>query len=391
MHGSGDTIDDGVGDAESLGDTVDGLNDEGTGYFQTQEQVVNKLRTTKPYKLWISISRDSSVAMLQQLVCEKLGWVKSWCVEVFASKIHKIFDGYERITTFGSTDEIWIYQLPDTDSIVPTSLISSSYRYGTPKLPPMMISLPTRVVFDQIVGIEAGRAMLGKKVYHLAVETLARFGKVPFFRRIGTEITRRDLERLEDVEGMVSFGPMDGFEAIPDLFGLEMVENRIGGGTSCVYEVGEAGSPASGVSELVREIDGTSMDGIKEYVFPVDSVLSVVIDGGVAEAIFCETAMEMVGRRGREKTVTVEMCMAEFTKQETLDGNDCVFCTRCKIHQPTRKQLSVYSLPEVFVCVDLDSCDSFEKVLERWTLFEVQVGRSCRGAFERIEGLTTDS
>jgi ubiquitin C-terminal hydrolase len=40
--------------------------------------------------------------------------------------------------------------------------------------------------------------------------------------------------------------------------------------------------------------------------------------------------------------------MSEFTKVELLDGNDTMYCSACKEHQPTKKQLSVFGTPEVF-------------------------------------------
>jgi ubiquitin C-terminal hydrolase len=48
------------------------------------------------------------------------------------------------------------------------------------------------------------------------------------------------------------------------------------------------------------------------------------------------------------KTISLEECMAEFTKEELLDGNDTMYCSKCKEHQPTKKQLHVYGTPEVF-------------------------------------------
>jgi ubiquitin carboxyl-terminal hydrolase 4/11/15 len=47
------------------------------------------------------------------------------------------------------------------------------------------------------------------------------------------------------------------------------------------------------------------------------------------------------------KPISLNECMAEFTKEELLDGADTIYCSKCKEHQPTKKQLSVYSLPEV--------------------------------------------
>lgn len=44
--------------------------------------------------------------------------------------------------------------------------------------------------------------------------------------------------------------------------------------------------------------------------------------------------------------------MDEFTKEEVLDGNDTMYCSKCKEHQPTKKKLTVYSTPDVNFCND---------------------------------------
>ena len=47
------------------------------------------------------------------------------------------------------------------------------------------------------------------------------------------------------------------------------------------------------------------------------------------------------------KPINLAECMSEFTKEELLDGADTMYCSKCKEHRATKKQLSVYSVPEV--------------------------------------------
>jgi hypothetical protein len=66
------------------------------------------------------------------------------------------------------------------------------------------------------------------------------------------------------------------------------------------------------------------------------------------------------------KPISLANCMAEFTKEELLDGNDQMYCSKCKSHCPTKKQLSVYTLPEVNdKKLTLDSGDSIEAIFKR--------------------------
>lgn len=57
--------------------------------------------------------------------------------------------------------------------------------------------------------------------------------------------------------------------------------------------------------------------------------------------------MEESKEEESSKVITLDQCMGEFTKEELLEGDDNMYCSQCKEHQPTLKTLSVYSLPEV--------------------------------------------
>jgi ubiquitin carboxyl-terminal hydrolase 6/32 len=54
-------------------------------------------------------------------------------------------------------------------------------------------------------------------------------------------------------------------------------------------------------------------------------------------------------RDEQAKPINLAECMAEFTKEELLDGADTMYCSKCKEHRTTKKQLSVYSVPEVVI------------------------------------------
>jgi ubiquitin C-terminal hydrolase len=49
-----------------------------------------------------------------------------------------------------------------------------------------------------------------------------------------------------------------------------------------------------------------------------------------------------------EKSITIEQCINEFSKEELLDGDEEMYCSNCKSHRPTKKRLTVFSTPDVF-------------------------------------------
>jgi ubiquitin C-terminal hydrolase len=51
----------------------------------------------------------------------------------------------------------------------------------------------------------------------------------------------------------------------------------------------------------------------------------------------------------RSGTCSLTECFAEFTAEEKLDGNEKVYCSRCKKHRAATKRLSLYRFPSVLV------------------------------------------
>ncbi|KAF9583310.1 CSN-associated deubiquitinating enzyme Ubp12 [Lunasporangiospora selenospora] len=56
----------------------------------------------------------------------------------------------------------------------------------------------------------------------------------------------------------------------------------------------------------------------------------------------------MAAKRGR-KTITLEDCLNEFTKEEQLGEEDLWYCPDCKKHQQATKKLDIWRFPDVLV------------------------------------------
>ncbi|CED82890.1 Ubiquitin C-terminal hydrolase [Phaffia rhodozyma] len=54
--------------------------------------------------------------------------------------------------------------------------------------------------------------------------------------------------------------------------------------------------------------------------------------------------------RGKKKAVlTIDDCLDEFSKEETLGEDDLWYCSNCKAHQPATKKLELWKVPDILV------------------------------------------
>ncbi|KAI9256600.1 hypothetical protein BDA99DRAFT_516870 [Phascolomyces articulosus] len=51
----------------------------------------------------------------------------------------------------------------------------------------------------------------------------------------------------------------------------------------------------------------------------------------------------------KDKLITLEHCLNEFTREETLSEQDLWYCPRCKKHQLAKKKIDLWCLPEIMV------------------------------------------
>ena len=69
---------------------------------------------------------------------------------------------------------------------------------------------------------------------------------------------------------------------------------------------------------------------------------------GVVE--FVDPALELANAtKGNKKTITIEDCLAEFTKEERLGEDDTWYCPDCKKHQQATKKVEIWKVPDVLV------------------------------------------
>ncbi|KAH6565831.1 hypothetical protein BASA50_000052 [Batrachochytrium salamandrivorans] len=73
------------------------------------------------------------------------------------------------------------------------------------------------------------------------------------------------------------------------------------------------------------------------------SVFEPVVDEASANSAY-KVKMEM-----KQSKATLYTCLEEFSREEILDGDDTMYCSKCKEHRPISKKLDIYSVPEILV------------------------------------------
>lgn len=271
------------------------------------------------------------------------------------------------------------------------SLVTFSLENGRKEiLAPMNISLPSYMSFP-----EGNLALLGKLLYRLLVERLAPFSNIPLFRRVGTSFSFEEIASSNEASPCalnISFYPVsEDWEPVPNLFRINVLDY------DCIYPLADEekvqkdtkyynnhiiGSPKSDSSELAHQLERNgSIEGepdvLTESAIPLSPPLKqaythyfshyksldirVGFSESVAKKLFSanyswsyenfEPLLDksLTVEEGKGKPLNLADCMAEFTKEELLNGNDCFYCSLCKEHQPTKKKLSVFSVPDVLV------------------------------------------
>jgi len=64
---------------------------------------------------------------------------------------------------------------------------------------------------------------------------------------------------------------------------------------------------------------------------------------------FWDLSISIPGSPGYGPEITLEKCLENFTKTETLDGNEKAYCSKCKTHQKSTKRFTIERFPEVLV------------------------------------------
>ncbi|KAJ3253421.1 Ubiquitin carboxyl-terminal hydrolase 15 [Boothiomyces macroporosus] len=353
--------------------------------------------TCKPQTMKFRVPKRFSVGELKLHVAKQLKWsanaqtspMYSICADVFNSAVFKIFKDSEAISEFGSNDKIFIYELDEVEGKFYNQKVwkfrTQGRRLGLPvehKLEgkafgvPSMIHLPS-LAFEPIPESKSNEE-LGKMIYGLIVKSARRFTNSPLFRKVGSEITLESLsadKSLIDSKDLSKDQESDEWEPIPDLF---VVTKGVKSGYSsfgeakAVYPIRKsvtadgARSPKSEVSELAQNLDQNELKEKDvqmaktfffkdtDYFFAEWKLEAVqyLFDGTTTGALFEPLIVRSEDEKEADykpKTITVQQCMDEFTKEEVLDGNDTMYCSKCKEHQPTKKKLTVYSTPDILV------------------------------------------
>ncbi|KAI9267871.1 hypothetical protein BY458DRAFT_437110 [Sporodiniella umbellata] len=87
--------------------------------------------TKRMQRVVVTLSKDASIAHLQKKMAEMMSVEDPstlLVVEIFSHKIYKVFPQYEPVATIGTSDIVYVYQLPGP--VPPTPKRRVSYRFG---------------------------------------------------------------------------------------------------------------------------------------------------------------------------------------------------------------------------------------------------------------------
>ncbi|KAJ3115644.1 CSN-associated deubiquitinating enzyme Ubp12, partial [Nowakowskiella sp. JEL0407] len=228
----------------------------------------------------VELKKDATIDQLKSAVAERYGLQKAnkenklQVVEVYFSKVYKVYEAHTRVTEIRTNDIIYVVELntPDFDLFafdhsdpefnqnehavhIPvyfTTPDSSTHYRSTGSLfgVPMIVSLPKLITATLPPSESIGSSeflsakmekITGEKIYRQVVRELKRFSRIPLFRRKGTNTVLLDISTfIETHKGEIkdthigdSF-PFDlsendlgeEWEPIPDLFRLKLIRGN---------------------------------------------------------------------------------------------------------------------------------------------------------------------
>ncbi len=250
----------------------------------SQSLLIPCISEARPKYVNIEVPRDCTMLELKKIVAGQLNSTedrgkKIISFEIFNGRLHHVYEEHELISSIGSEDETWIsvveveknWELPSfsqaftgaIDDLIPVSFplnALGSYRSAT-------FGKPVVTYFPRVFHLlypvpkDVASNLIGKFIYDVSVDFLARFSIFPMFRRKTTAITVSQLKAHKDSlidtfgNDLSYFRISEEWEAIPDFF--TVMEN-----SSCLYAYSEEekdhlasfSSPKSDVSELTHQI-----------------------------------------------------------------------------------------------------------------------------------------
>ncbi|KAJ9100966.1 hypothetical protein QFC19_005362 [Naganishia cerealis] len=75
----------------------------------------------------------------------------------------------------------------------------------------------------------------------------------------------------------------------------------------------------------------------------------------------------------KQRGVSLDDCLDEFSKIETLGENDLWYCSNCKKHQPASKQMEIYQLPDILViCMKRFGSSGYYRKIDEFVDFPIE-------------------
>ncbi|KAI8912490.1 hypothetical protein EDD86DRAFT_245388 [Gorgonomyces haynaldii] len=325
-----------------------------------------------PVLMCVKIPRNATIAQFK-MVCAiqtsltqkaRLDTSYTACVELWNNAIFRVFSDRETIAAFGPSDIIVVAELGEVDPLFeslgklsgqikhyPAYFKSDDPYKSQAFAQPLMLTVPSFVENETEEPLDVLNARLGQVCYRILVRQIARYCKVPVFRKRGTDIELETLLNAE--ESQLSFEDLgEDWEPIPKLFKLSYgrkhtMENTVLYPKDKEQDVSNLPSPKSELSELATDLHGTAlhseMDPIKSDIKfdDPDVEFKMLWSEEIQQKAENHPSLEEAEHSEKTKTITLEQCIAEFNREELLDGNDVMYCSQCKEHRPTKKRLTI--------------------------------------------------
>ncbi|KAG8727039.1 CSN-associated deubiquitinating enzyme Ubp12, partial [Ceratobasidium sp. 423] len=335
-----------------------------------------------PLAVEIEVPKDSSYGYLKKLFGRWFGVQPEnlLAAEVWSHKFYKFYEDYMNLTELAKKDTLVVYELPvPIKSIAKPPPPTSHFTFGSePKPPPK--SDPN--------------APFLLPVFHFSEQQRnAAFG-VPFFVLLAPEqaSTREGIycavvERCErwtrNKSDMWKYEDEDGFEIIgpqAELFDLKMFNSITTTGIETGFNMNAASvrwvdwdarerlmRPDPVVSDPESE-DGAAADKappapllkptdalvcswdytMQSHFFGPKSALFDWWEDFTHPEVQAVRDAQTKSRSGK-RSIDLEDCLDEFTKEEQLGEDDLWYCPRCKKHQQATKKFELWSVPDILV------------------------------------------
>ncbi|KAG9058490.1 CSN-associated deubiquitinating enzyme Ubp12 [Serendipita sp. 407] len=324
--------------------------------------------TKRRLRIPVQLSRDASIKDLKSLMKKWMGTPveNQICVETIGHSIYKKFGDHDAVGIIPEQDTIVIYELPcsaqpSANGSSPWISVAVYHSSDSPKVndSPDLFGIPLYVA----IPLEEARSE--EAIYTRLVERYSPWTNHPqqLFNRFSTTLSGEE----------PSEGASDHEErtALEGLFVVKVCPPGQNG-HSFTSKDGPLRSGET-LAQRANNATGSSADHSETPLISFRDTLLCEWDSKLLNFFFGPisnkdekekstpwdrwelyehpqyTAAARAKKVRKEPEITLEDCLDEFTKEETLGKDDLWYCPRCKKHQPATKKLELWKTPDILV------------------------------------------